>query len=727
MSTTQPTASVLSRLLRSPMLHLFMVVAGGAGLTVYYLNSQNRVADVQDATSATLQETTPLTADETWPVETAKQRPVDLLFTTSTDSVEYTIAEQLERAEQFLLEHQPAEAAILLDELIQNSGQTEQRTESTRQNLPGRAFFLQGIAHEQLGEISVGQIAYQEAFRRTQELSQQTCLALRLADVLLQEDEAITAASMLMNLLNKHGQELPAHVRGELSISLALSLSLHTPRTLTPAELLDVRSLESVPVEVSAVDVIQSWDQVWERTSIPPVNQLEIDVAQALGDQPTEILSIVHGPVMPVEDFLNQLCARSNWILRTTDEAQFLMRGRSVSLNTAQQGLDITIDSVLLPLEIEWNWSNGELHVLSFREMAGAPSRNVPGLAELPFGRRASRYLQRAVLQAAGSSRIALAYAELARREASVGRYADAVKYLIQNTSLNLRGTQATQTWLNLGKLYLLGNERDAALQAMFRGADQLDGDMLAGTAYLFAGRMLLEQERPGEAVRQLARAISLTQGEIRGRAAMLLTIAYVMQNEFVSANKVLWDEQEAISHPAINDQAAFLVSYVRYRAAQPGEREYLARNLLTAVASAKQESTFGDVWDLLEADTYRELGLWTECRQIVEQNLQSMAATPIQDKLRKLLPDAATDIEPDSVDLEYAAEMRAFLELERQGQWTQAVEQGRHLLAEIPATSSLKPQILAVLGRCYQRQGKHAEAIRCFVGIVPDLQEVTP
>ena len=626
-----------------------------------------------------------------------------------------SITERVRRGEEFLRRHEPQRATEELG-LVLNSPANE-ATHS------GRTYLMYGIARELLGDLDGSLRSYREAFRRAQHPWQKACVTLRLAHGMSQQDDQwTTAIGVLMSSMLRQGAATPLNIYNESIISLSLYMTGKQSDIPEIAHLIDDVTLLVPPCPVNADDILQQWDQAWNLPGYA-ITGLQLDSVRKLGPQPNEWLIKVKSPTMAIEDLLSALAQKGEWALRITDAGRHVLSGRSIALNTRELSTEVFLDALLLPLGAEWQFDGQVLQVSSITEAIPQENQQPKHPVERSYQSRAAKYLRFGLVQAQDHPLAPKVYTYLARLELANGKATAAAGYMEQVLNQFPSSPVAATMWFNLARVRMQDGQRPLAMQAFYHSADHMDGVLTTGASYLYAGRLLIEDQKPEKAISLLFRSTTLLTGEARGRAALLLATAYLMTNELSSANEVLWDNQKDIALPQLDDQAAFLTALIRFRGSPPSRKEYMARSLMTAMTHLDRERLFGESWYLLQAEACQELGISEEHQRIIMSQLQKKLPEAQQLQLRLMLghvqredKDAATT----ATEADALLSMKRARQLERQGQTALAIAECKRLLAEESTSKANRLKTLAILGRCYQQLGQHDNAILCFVGMLP-------
>jgi tetratricopeptide (TPR) repeat protein len=287
--------------------------------------------------------------------------------------------------------------------------------------------------------------------------------------------------------------------------------------------------------------------------------------------------------------------------------------------------------------------------------------------------------------------------------------------------------------WFNLGKLELQMGRHEESLQAFYRAADLLSAQSLEPVSYLYVGRLHLERELPREAISPLTRALVLAEGTpYESMAALQLASAYLMLQHYQRANEILMEHRSSFKVPSRHDQAAFLCSLIRYRAAvDETDRFREGATLIGTLTNLNVKDCFGGHWWYLAGLAYRDVGMRGQEVETFKKCLAGSYEFALQEQLRLLLLEDAPDqisasglqtrTGGNSADEFHAkAMMIEAAELFRNGSDAEALGMCRQLLERPNVPEPMRREALRLMGQIYQARGEHNLAVECFTGLIP-------
>lgn len=449
---------------------------------------------------------------------------------------------------------------------------------------------------------------------------------------------------------------------------------------------------------------------------------------QCLGPTAAETLVSACFPSIPAAEVLEQVSALSRLQCRWTPRAREQAVGRCVRLETESLPATDLLRAIADPLGLVWeingttlqlsmSWENDARSLAAYRAQS------------------AERAMRSAVLAHPDHALSAAAHLDLGNLELQANRFVEAISWYDRIQRDWPRTPEALAANYNLGLAQAhLGHLADAR-QAFFRVVDQGPGHELAPLAYWHIGRLFLEEDNNAvRAIAPLRRALATSAGSaVQPAAALLLSLAYIEQDNARAAIAMLKQYHEPLAAPPYQEPAAFLDAYAVYESAADRQgREGASGNLLTAMLSLHDPSTLGSAGPLLLGRAYRELGLLDRMAAVYQAALPKITG-PRADEMAYSIADALDQ----SDQHDRAVQGWTALAKTGDGKWNrlakfrlaqaafETAQQGvcldycRELLRQ-PDLSEL-PTILRLMGRAYSAQGKYAEASRCFAGELPD------
>jgi len=463
----------------------------------------------------------------------------------------------------------------------------------------------------------------------------------------------------------------------------------------------------------------------------------ELTVTQRLAPFAESVFLNVRYRQRSVADVFRALVTASGWAPEVTPDAVARMVGRSVSIDAPELSLAFLLDAVLEPLGLAWKLTGNRIVVYEPQDANSSEELQRRRIV-------AARALQYAVTNAPDHSWAAVSYMMLGELAANSGHTADALRIFRQATRLFPRSTALAEAWFNLGKIQLQLADHEGALESFYLAVDNVETHPLERFAYLYIGRILLEQDNARKAVMPLRRALALNEGtDLEAVAAMMLSSAYLILGNPRGANSILMTRRELLRDRSVRDQAAFLASLLRFRAViDPAAKQREAVTLITSLTHADPASMFGGHWWILVGEAFRDVGMAFEEVSLYERCIRTTYRFPLRDQLlltlaerrlqqgdevdtKQLLEALSTD---NLLDATHVAEVMLAEIAYSAGDPQMTIERCGLLLQRENLPESVRPQVLRLMGRAYQAQGDHRSAIYCFSGLVPgSFDQVDP
>jgi hypothetical protein len=296
-----------------------------------------------------------------------------------------------------------------------------------------------------------------------------------------------------------------------------------------------------------------------------------------------------------------------------------------------------------------------------------------------------------------------------------------------------------TGVYFNLAKAYLLQHRREPALQHFYHVVDGAISESHVSSAYLYIGRLHLEEDLAARACKPLARALALA-GEPPEEAvsALELAAAYLLCDNPHSANRVLMNHRAVLVAGPYRDRAALLAALARYRAAATfGQRKKEGRELVQAMTHVEPPDYWGSQGYVLLADACRSLGFVCQSQAILAEGLRQVQQGAVRLRMMHSLGEchllagnreACRDLLNQLVhEGDEPWRRRATLglaELAFQMGDDEACQKFCSLLLENTPAAPERKAALLIAGRLLERQGNYHGAALCFAGVSPYSQE---
>jgi tetratricopeptide (TPR) repeat protein len=572
------------------------------------------------------------------------------------------------------------------------------------------------------------------------------------ARVMVERDSADSGAMMLMRLLLARERSMRSDLRGDLVHTLANAL---TPVETDGSLLDDTRSLTAKRIQ-SPEELLRSWEQLDAGKPIP--SPMEAFVVRQLTPSPEGVQVSMQDASSPVMQVLGTLTTKLNWTLKISESDRYSLAKRTVVLDCEDLPLDVVLDVLLNPGGFDWSYIEGQLTV---SKQSNSIRDDKDQLAHRL--RLAERFLDLAVGLAADHPAAPVSYSLIGSIASRLGDPERALRLLQTSASQFPRSPSFGSTIFNLGKASLLQGDREEALKYFYRTVDRVSGLETDSLAYLFIGRILIENDQAAEAVTPLARGLSLAvDTEYEGPAALLLSAAYLMSGNAAGANAVLLKHREAFESSEgcsptvvartrlLSQQAAFLSSLARFWGTTGNQRIREGRALLTTLTNVRASQFFGGHGAYLVGVAFAAIGLDSERDAVFRESLSATAKFPLQNRMRALMTGesgksdalqqsanaeskiadtgtsdtALKSARRDSVINEAAAAYQG-------RDYDNALEICQQCLATTTDDSDDSMQVrkaaYRLMGLVYQIQGRHDQAVRCLAGLPPHVETTQP
>ncbi|MCA9057508.1 MAG: hypothetical protein KDA85_03380, partial [Planctomycetaceae bacterium] len=302
---------------------------------------------------------------------------------------------------------------------------------------------------------------------------------------------------------------------------------------------------------------------------------------------------------------------------------------RNCVIHVDDRSLSLLFDGLTIPFGNLWRWRGSQIEIVTGREID--PDE------QLQFQRESAERMLRAALltfpeaRQLGHSRLALG-ALLFHN----GMAADAAHLFRVQLEAEPRSVLESPAAFNLGKSLLSLREPSAALDAFTMSLDSsVSPQDLRVSAYLYTGRLQMALGREQAAILTLMRGLAVAeQTALEGDAALMLSAAYLLNNNPQGANAVLLERTRELTASHLRNAAAFAASLARYRAAVLADRKQReGTTLVASIAGFHPEQEFGTQWSFLLADACFDLGLISSAEESYLTTIRALPECPLRDQ----------------------------------------------------------------------------------------------
>ncbi|WP_437227799.1 hypothetical protein SH661x_000561 [Planctomicrobium sp. SH661] len=469
----------------------------------------------------------------------------------------------------------------------------------------------------------------------------------------------------------------------------------------------------------------------------PAESANEIFVVERFSAAPEETFVNVRCERMTVLELVRRVANRTGLTVRITEEARLRLQEFTVQPDLKNLPLSLVLDSILDPFETIWKTDQDALLIFMTRHAKPEEVRTYRTQAALRSLRFACTYAPEHPWAAASSL-------ELARLSAQSGNLDVAARHLSTMLLQYPRSEFQAVGYFNLAKIELQLGKLDVALNAFYRAADLLSGHPLESLSYLYAGRIQIENERARDAISPLTRALVLAEGtQFEPMAALQLASAYMLLEHYQRANEILMEHRSCLVDTPEQDQAAFLSNLIRYRAGKDQHEKFRAGTaLLGCLTNLDPGRCFGGHWPWLAGQAFRDFGMLEQEIAVLKLTLNGSYAYPLQNHARLMLledaPEQLTDLRPQVNSspsyvrppaVYFQTRLKEATTVFRSGDLERALKMSLELSSHPHISEEERRAALRLMGQIYQSRGEHEFAVRCFSGMVPDVntKEIPP
>lgn len=524
---------------------------------------------------------------------------------------------------------------------------------------------------------------------------------------------------------------------GDVNYLLGLALAQET-REAKSESLLDATHLFGPQIRWDVGDVL----------SLVPIDASTNPVAGAMADDFVRELETIGDPEKPatilvsanlqqrsIGQIIDAIVAETGWQADLTEMAEDVTRARRASLNVRDRTAAEVLSLLLEPHELFWTFEDQTLRVQRVQDVE-------PEVVTARNLKRANELLEVALAEAPEHKLASQAYLALGNLAGHVGRVERAAAFF-REIADRFPGSETTQTaTFNLAKVHFIQRDRVAAIPTFFEVVDGRTGAELEPLAYLYIGRLQLDDGQFEAARKALGRSLAMARHtDVRAGASITLAAAYLISRDDDSpeaANAALMEARSDLRQDRYRNIAVFLSALTRFRATvRPKELGRRGDELLAAAARVDPAKFFGRYGYMLLGDAFADLNITSETIRQYQLGMHVTRGTRMYDALMyrlaneyrrqdQLEESRLTFLElAASESVEWAARglveaaslmltMGRFEECRTHCRW--ALE--RSVKEDYPQEA--RAALLRTLGRVYEESGDFRRAGLCYAGFLP-------
>ncbi|MEZ6095627.1 MAG: hypothetical protein R3C03_15600 [Pirellulaceae bacterium] len=617
------------------------------------------------------------------------------------------------------------------------------------------------------------------------ELSIRFALALELAGYPVQADRAYTYAATTekdprLNLLANTGQARIWMEENETKRLLAIeALSNHTllsvdsesvPMLMGEARLLLGRALltqaqslvksdpEAIPktwlVDVpfdleSKMEILTDNDAAFSKialkseddnaasndsialTDLPPLEP-GLRILQRPSSDPELIAMDVSIETWSVMQILGQLGEISQLTFELDSESRQLLRGRSKSIRIRGANMAVLLDSLLIPYNLVWH-HDGERVSIQYAGNLSASDRSVF------FLNAAHRTLENFALSNSRDIRTSCAMALQGSISMLLGQYDDAVPAFQRLLQTDPSGELAAKIYLNLAMIErsLLRNDEARILLDKSINAT-LNRDVKA-IGYWLISEIELDEGNLELAISNAYRSTSQgSNNHVRAMAAVVQSIAYMLNEDPIASNRALFDSRLAFQNPGELHLASLLGAYARATVANSAtQRQHESERLLVSLKQAKLNEDADPIVDYIAAKAFQFQSMDSECIALFQRSLAKTQSEYWRRRialelalLQHYYGDSASALATlNLIDNKNSDRISILATLEKAQIHLEANSPDLclsvcHELMGRQLNDDEKKVALKIMGQAYRKKNLHYSAALCFSGTLPDFDQ---
>jgi tetratricopeptide (TPR) repeat protein len=387
-------------------------------------------------------------------------------------------------------------------------------------------------------------------------------------------------------------------IQADITNLLALSMAREVYSAEPPGLLNLAVAHPTAEVTVAPMVAMVKWDAAAPSGDAPAVPT----AVQKPGPKPEAWTVSAAGRQMVIADFLNEIAEKGGLQIDWNPEARKLAAGRTLAISLEQVPLTEVLRAAAGTTDLGWEITDNRLKLTTLPPLPARQAQARKAMVEAT-----TTYPEHPLAPAIN--------VELGNLDMTSGRLREAAGWYDRLLRDRPRSTAATETYFNLGLARGRLGERGLARDAFYRVVDRGPTKPLASIAYLYIGRLYLEDANPALATRALRRVQSAG-GNLLSQtcAGLLLSAAELLDDNPRAAHAAIVEVRRGIGEEPFVRTAALLDALSRFRATvEPARRERASGDLLAALLAYREDSLLGSPGLVLAGQGYRDLDLGDE------------------------------------------------------------------------------------------------------------------
>ncbi len=455
---------------------------------------------------------------------------------------------------------------------------------------------------------------------------------------------------------------------------------------------------------------------------------LEIKILNQYSSHPRDINVAIIGSSISIHELLEELTRKTGIKYRIANRIRQALTMQAITLNVKDMNLATVFDAVLESSGFCWLTESEEIEI----RFSGEVDREQLSAQRTEQAVRLCRSALAVFPDApqAIATSVCLGNLSFWKQE-----YGDAISAYREVERRMGRADSLASVRFNESKALLQLNQRQKARESLFRVVDQSRGRPIEAVAYVYLGRLCLENHEIDDATRYLARGLTLSRDQsVLAVGSVTLASAYLLDGNPQAANQTLVENRASLVSEPSRTNASFVSALARYLATRSdSERLRRGRELTTSLAAVDPGRFFGSIGFVVVADAYEELGLPEQQEMVLQKGIESTSSHTLRDEMMYRL---ATRL-AEAGRFQESDDWYQRLATESQSSWSRAGMLGHaemalatkryeeclaycYELITTELTMEEKKATLRLMGRVYEQIRDYHNAALCFAGMVP-------
>ncbi len=452
-----------------------------------------------------------------------------------------------------------------------------------------------------------------------------------------------------------------------------------------------------------------------------------ISITDKPADSLDSIIINVKTKLVPISTVVRNLAGECGVGLTINPEVELVLACQSKVIDAERMPASMILDSLLLPINLLWLQEESGIHIFTPEEDDKLTARYYLAAADRFFNRFYGLF--------PGDYRVASALMSRGNLKNINGDLKSTAELYQRALDAGPNEELLAKLFFNIANVELKFGHIEQSLRYFYRALDQSRDSGLQSAAYWHAGELYLVTRELRETIKATGRSLKLARTDQQKRqSALTMARAYLLSNQPLRANQILFEHRQYFEDSKLEDAAAFLGSFSRYIGmTDENNLKVESDRLLAALGTMeyRQVPTFLDSY--LAANAWRVLGFRTKTIASLSVALQSEANVfwrrqflfelAGELKLNHQLDEAIAIFEPlikDMDDVIADSSMFSLAELyQQQKKSKECISICQRLLARQLGEADIE-NVLQIMGKSYRQLGELHSAALCFAGMVP-------